>query len=363
VVDRLGDLPDGCAALFASAGRSTFYASEPWFRTVTAAAIPAGAAARFVVVGPPRAPAAIFPLLLGADGGVSGLTTPYTCLYQPVVDPAAGPAALAKIGRAFARALRRWPHARLDALDPDWPGLAPLLAGCAAGGFVSSRFNHFGNWFEPVAGLGYQEYMASRPGDLRETVRRKSRRAGRDARLRFVMIDGSSGLDSGIAAFEEVYRRSWKDPEPYPYFNAELMRAAAGTGALRLGLLFHAERAVAAQYWLVHASVASVLKLAHAEEDRALSPGTLLTAWMIERLLEQGGVVELDFGRGDDPYKRQWASGRRQRIGVLLANPFRPAGLRLLAHQAAGRVLRRFRAAAQSHTRDQIKASPRDGRG
>jgi CelD/BcsL family acetyltransferase involved in cellulose biosynthesis len=94
---------------------------------------------------------------------------------------------------------------------------------------------------------------------------------------------------------------------------------------------------VAAQYWVVGGGQAALLKLAHAEDQRAASPGTALTAIMIRRLLEGDGVRELDFGRGDDPYKRLWVGHRRQRIGVLLADPRHPAGLLALARQAAGR--------------------------
>ena len=53
---------------------------------------------------------------------------------------------------------------------------------------------------------------------------------------------------------------------------------------------------------------------------------------------------ELDFGRGDDPYKRQWVGLRRQRIGLILANPFRPAGLRLVLTHLAGRARQKLRA-------------------
>ena len=69
----------------------------------------------------------------------------------------------------------------------------------------------------------------------------------------------------------------------------------------------------------------------------------MLTAHVIRSLMDEGGVAELDFGRGDDEYKRDWAGERRQRIGVMLANPRRPAGMLLLARQAAGPVWRRLR--------------------
>jgi CelD/BcsL family acetyltransferase involved in cellulose biosynthesis len=107
--------------------------------------------------------------------------------------------------------------------------------------------------------------------------------------------------------------------------------------------------------WVVHDGVAAVLKLAHDEAHKALSPGTVLTARMVMHLLgtgeastnevstgetSNGGVTTLDFGRGDDPYKRLWASARRQRIGVMLASPWHPAGAALIARHLAGRLRR-----------------------
>jgi CelD/BcsL family acetyltransferase involved in cellulose biosynthesis len=93
---------------------------------------------------------------------------------------------------------------------------------------------------------------------------------------------------------------------------------------------------LAAQMWVVRATWAAVLKLAHDENAKALSPGTVLTAAMTRTLIEQDGVTELDFGRGDDDYKAAWTGARRQRVGVVLANPWRAAG-------AAAIVRRRVR--------------------
>jgi CelD/BcsL family acetyltransferase involved in cellulose biosynthesis len=59
---------------------------------------------------------------------------------------------------------------------------------------------------------------------------------------------------------------------------------------------------------------------------------------MLQHLLDQEHIVWIDFGRGDDPYKRLWAGERRQRIGVVLANPRHPRGLAFLARHALGRA-------------------------
>jgi hypothetical protein len=214
------------------------------------------------------------------------------------------------------------------------------------------RFDHFGNWHEPVAGRSWRAYLDTRPGALRETVRRKLGKAERDPQTRIEIVAGPDDLEDGIAAFESVYRRSWKEPEPFPEFNAGLMRRTARLGLLRLGILRIGGEPVAVQLWVVDNGRATVLKLAHDEAFKPASPGTVLTAAMLRRLLDDERVTEIDFGRGDDPYKRQWASERRQRIGLLLINPLRARGLATLGRQAAGRGRRAALSLAERLRRD-----------
>ncbi len=96
-----------------------------------------------------------------------------------------------------------------------------------------------------------------------------------------------------------------------------------------------------------------MLKLAHDEAQRALSPGTVLTAWMIAGLIEEG-VRTLDFGRGDDPYKQLWTTQRSARVGLVLARPWSVAGGAALGWQWASDALRGLRARRRGSPADAI---------
>lgn len=310
-----------------------------WFAATAAAALPDGVGARVVAVRGEGAAAGLLPLAVGARRPAGSLTSPYSVLFQPLLAPGADAEA---VGRAMGGALRAYPTVRLEALAPEWAGLVPWLGGVRRAGLLEARFDHFGNWGLDVSGLGWEGYLAGRPGVLRETIRRKGRVAARDGSVRFEVVRDAAGLDGALAAYEDVYARSWKVPEPFPHFNAALLGRLAPLGLMRLGVLWQGGVPMAAQYWTVADGTATVLKLAHDEAARALSPGTLLTAHMIRGLLDEG-VRALDFGRGDDPYKQQWTGERRQRIGVMLANPRRASGLVALGRQWAGALRRRLR--------------------
>jgi CelD/BcsL family acetyltransferase involved in cellulose biosynthesis len=337
--DALDALPPEALALMDGSGE--FFTSRLWWRATTEHAIPPGSRACFVLVRVDGEPVLLCPLLVTADDALSALVSPYTCVFFPLVSPnLPGKPAFAALTRFF----RQWPSVRFDALPADWPWLKTLMDAGSHAGLVKLRFNCFGNWHEHT-GDCWDAYLGARPGTLRETIRRKLRRAEQGGSV-FSVIDAAASIENGIAAYEAVYARSWKEPEPFPRFNPALMRAAAAEGSLRLGLLEISGKPVAAQFWVVHRGGATVLKLAHDDAFKTASPGTVLTALMIRRLMEVDGVTRLDFGRGDDPYKQGWARERRQRIGVVFANPRRAAGLALIVRHAAGHTRRKLAGAA-----------------
>lgn len=241
----------------------------------------------------------------------------------------------------------------LDTLDPALPLLGPLLAGLRAGGIRALRFDHVVNRHEALPpDITWETYLAARPPALRTTIRRKLSRAARDYVHEAIAAPGPA-LEAGIAAYEGVRAASWKPEEPFPAFDGALMRAAAEAGLLRFGLLRRAADGapVAAQYWVLDrgGARATVLKLSHIEAEKQASPGTALTALMIRALLERDGVRELDFGRGDDPYKRLWVGGARRRIGLVLADPLHPAGAAALLRQGLGALRRRLSPSSGNH--------------
>lgn len=325
------------APLVAAGGRASLFLGEAWWATMLQAGLAQGERPRFLAACRDGRPVLALPLKGGR--ATASLANAYTCLWQPLAegfDPADA--------TALGRALRREGLVRLDAIPAEWEGLAAFTAGMRGAGFAVCRFGHFANWHEELAGRDWRAYLAARPGALRSTLRRRGRRASFTLE---VVTEPGPALDSAIADYETIYTRSWKQPEPFPEFNPALMRNLADAGLLRLGLLRDGTRPVAAQLWALRADRrhATVLKLAHDEHDRAASPGSLLTAAILERLIDAEGIASFDFGRGDDGYKRLWATERRRRVGLLLADWRHPVGLTALLRHRAGEMRQRLRSA------------------
>jgi CelD/BcsL family acetyltransferase involved in cellulose biosynthesis len=89
---------------------------------------------------------------------------------------------------------------------------------------------------------------------------------------------------------------------------------------LRLGIALVDEQPVAAQLWIVNEGIASIYKLAYDEQFSKYSIGSILTAHLMEYVMECDRVREVDYLIGDDPYKRSWMSHRRERWGVRAFN-------------------------------------------
>jgi CelD/BcsL family acetyltransferase involved in cellulose biosynthesis len=145
------------------------------------------------------------------------------------------------------------------------------------------------------------------------------------------MIDLTADWRRGLEIYEAIYASSWKPAEPHPNFIAALLEKMGGRGTARLGAAMIDGKPAAAQIWLVQQGRATIFKLAHDPAFDRHSPGTLLTHWMLGLLHAQDSVRDVDFGRGDDTYKRLWLGLCQKREGVLAANPRTLKGLLAVA--------------------------------
>lgn len=258
----------------------------------------------------------------------------YTLSFSPVF---AGPAAQrAPLLAAIARRLRGtaprlmvWPLTAASAED--------LRRALRAGGWIVRLTPSSANWRAEIAS-GWQSYWARRPSRLRHTVARKRKASTLSCTVLTTLEPGA------WAAFADVFANSWKPAEGSPAFLDAFAADAAGLAALRLAIASDAEGPVAAQLWTVEGRVATLHKLAHRRDRDRLSPGTLLTAFTIERLCGEG-VKQLDFGTGDDAYKADWAEERRALFTLEAADPRTSAGLLAVARWWVAALVRARRTA------------------
>ncbi|MDR2837670.1 MAG: GNAT family N-acetyltransferase [Azonexus sp.] len=290
---------------------------------------------------------------------VESLSNYYTSLYSPLFGQESDPLALRHLLAAATREQGGADVMRFAPMDPDSPGYAALLNELRAIGWIPLTFFCFGNWFLKTPG-GWADYLRERGGNFRSTIKRRRRKFTADGGSLELICDGA-GVEAGIAAFNEVYSASWKRPEPYPDFVPALIRLLAARGMLRLGIARLQGRPVAAQLWMVGAGKASIYKLAYHEDFSDWSPGTVLTAFLMQQVIEGDQVKEVDFLIGDDQYKQIWMSDRRERHGIIAYNPRTLTGCLLLAKEVAGRLAQKGRrriAAALAARRERRAAKP-----
>jgi hypothetical protein len=265
----------------------------------------------------------------------------YSGLFGPANDAPVDP----QTGEALARVLRALPGSSVLRLQPLDPGAAwhqNLATGLRRLTYVTDTFSCFANWFHPVQAQRFSDYWLDRPSALRNSVERGRRRLHRAGMWRIdVHTDEVAELEEGIDAYQAVYARSWKSPEPNPLFVPGLIRLAAKQGWLRLGVLWLNGEPLAAQLWLVGEGKANIFKLAYVQGSEKLSVGSVLTAAMMEHAMDVDRVREVDYLSGDEPYKADWMSKRRERVGLIAFDLLRWRGLMAAARHFVGKWGRR----------------------
>jgi hypothetical protein len=248
----------------------------------------------------------------------------YTTMYAPALASSVTAAELAALLGELKRLHRPLAWLRLQPMNQNAVGYRTLLDALRLARFQSFEFFCFGNWY--LSGhVDWPTYLALRPSKMRSNIKRAEKKLLQDGGTVEVLVDARD-VERGIQAYEQVYASSWKRPEPNPRFIPGLIEAFGRRRWLRLGVVWLRGQPIAAQIWFVAHGRAEIFKVAYDESFKEYSPGTVLTAKLMEHVMQSDCVHEVDYLIGDDPYKKTWMSGRRERVGVIAYNAWTVAG-------------------------------------
>lgn len=338
--------------------RGAFFQTTDWFELLAHHGLPAGTTLQWLMMTDDSSPILGLPLIQ-EPGRLTSLSNFYTPLYAPLLLHDSSSAADWPVNSLPARALGASTHflrhshfftarpaiIQLQPLDTSSAFYPAMRTALATAGYVVDNYFCFGNWYLPCHGLRFADYFALRPSALQNTMHRARKKLDRAGTWKIdIHTQSGESLDAAIDTFETIYQRSWKPAEAFPDFVRRLCVLAAQKGKLRLGVLSLDGVAIASQIWLVDQGKAYIFKLAYDPDAARFSPGSLLTAALMEHVLDYDTVDEIDYLSGDDPYKQAWMSHRRERRGLIAFDLAMPRGICAAARHYGGKKLRAWHA-------------------
>ena len=290
------------ASLLGRSERSAPFERLDWLQLLASASLNAGRC--FLAVASDATRIVALPLRETAFG-YEQLGDWYSFFVRPVGDGDGD--LLAALAGSLRRPLRLRPMPETDA--------RAMAQALRAQGWLGAVSACDFNYHCAITSSSFEEWWSTRPGALRETVRRRSR----DGRVAIQIASEFSA--EAWSDYEAVYARSWKPAEGSPAFLRRFAQAEAQAGALRLGIARIDGVPVAAQLWTIEGGTAWIHKLAHDEAHKARSPGTLLSHAMFAHAIDADKVRRIDFGTGGDAYKRDWMDSVRTRYVLEFHRP------------------------------------------
>ena len=345
-------LPPDYGSLFENAAKESFFSSPLWYRAILAAAREPGEELCLYGLQEKSGGRPLALLLAssslkkrGPYGArlLTGCQNVYTLQFSPLLAPdgAERRQAVFELVGALAADRPRWDVISFSMMNRDSDIFDHLLAAFDHFGMRTEPYFQFGNWYEDIGGRSFDTYLAERGKNVKKTLAWKDRRFSKRPDAGFEICTGDEGLERAMAAFKKVYETSWKEPEQFPGFIERLIQDCASHGMLRMGNLYLEDEPVATWFIIVSHGTAIGFKTAYDPKTPSnLSVGGVLTYKVMKYLIDEEKVSRIDFGIGDEAYKTQWLTKRRERWGILAYNRRTPKGA-LLGSLAQGRAIGR----------------------
>jgi CelD/BcsL family acetyltransferase involved in cellulose biosynthesis len=166
-------------------------------------------------------------------------------------------------------------------------------------------------------------YLARRPQKFGSQIRNRRRELSKKSGFRLEVIEEPGALVEGLEHLFYLHRTRWAEAggsEAFPdertlEFHRRSGRLLAARGLARLALLSLEGRPVAAGYGFLRGRRFSYYQAGLDPEWRKRSAGMVVMVELM-RHAAAAGAEELDFLRGDEPYKEVWSTNVRRTVAV-----------------------------------------------
>ena len=319
-------LPESADALFAQHEHDSMFLSRTWFVELAASALEHGDSLLLACVVDGDQVLAMLPLRRCAGDTWYSLSNRYTSHFSLLINDneEAGDDRQA-ILECLVQGLGSLPYRvlRLEPVAEHDPVITDMQTVMESAGMCCHRFFKFYNWIHRLQGESFSDYFSARPPILRNSIKRKQRKLEREHGYR-IRLFTRDDLEPAMRDYDSIYRASWKPEEPFGAFIEVLVRRLAERGWTRLAILYAGDEPVAGQIWFVVHENAYIFRLAYDQAWQKSSPGSILTSYLMEHVIDTDGVEQIDYLIGNERYKQDWMSERRQYFGLVCDNISRP---------------------------------------
>ncbi len=316
-------LPPSCDVLFYNAEKDSVFFSREWFENLTthiinqekelllACVLDDGDDNKDKVL-------AILPLLTNVNREWTSFCHPYSSLYSILlVDKQQQ-----EILNCLCYGLKQLPfdYLTLEPIAEDDDKLNQFQNAMETVGLACYRNHKSYNWFHRIAiqeqGQSFADYMAKRPSKVLNTVKRKQRKLERENNYK-IHLHIDNDVQQALIDYHNIYKVSWKANEQYEALIEGVIKRFSKRAWPRLAILSADGKPIAAQLWFVVEGKASIFRLVYDETWKQYSPGSILMSYLLEYVIDTDKVEEIDFLSGNDGYKKDWMSERRERFSLV----------------------------------------------
>lgn len=332
-------LPESANALFAQGEKDSIFFSRPWFENLTAVTLDDDQSMALACVVDENKMMAILPLMKCDGNTWYSLKHRYTSLYSLLLTDEDQPQVLACLSQGLSQLPIK--AFLLEPVADNDSNLNDFQRNMEAAGFRCDRTFRQYNWIYRVQKQSYEDYMAARPAKLRNTISRKKRKLEREHGYEIRLFTGDE-VPQKMFDYYAVYNSSWKANEQYVDFLDGIVLGFSRQGWSRLAILYVKGQPVAAQLWFVSHGKANIFRLSYDEAWKQYSPGSILTSFLMEYVIDIDKVEEIDFLTGNDAYKQDWMSDRRERFVLSCVKSVKPRGRFELFAESLKSMLKKY---------------------